>query len=105
MPVFGLVVRFDLGETHAVDFDALVAETVERIRSEEPGTLVYTCHEVRDDPQARIFYKRYKDEEAFNAHEEQDHVKHFLSERTRYLTSAPRVEFLHLTLGKGFPLG
>ena len=86
-------------------FDALVAETVAGVRSEEPGTLVYGCHEVRDDPRARIFYELYEDEEAFGTHEEHEHVKHFLNERTKYLTSAPRVEFLNFTLGKGVPLG
>ncbi len=40
--MLGLVVRFDLRDAAAADgFDALVAATGERIRAEEPGTLLY----------------------------------------------------------------
>jgi quinol monooxygenase YgiN len=103
--LFGLVVRFELREASEKSFDALVRDTVARVRSEEPGTLMYACHEVQGNPQARIFYELYEDEGAFAAHEEQEHVKHFLNERKRYLTSPPRVEFLRPTLGKGVDVG
>jgi quinol monooxygenase YgiN len=101
--VFGLVVRFDLAEESIEAFDALAYDILAQVRSREPGTLVYACHEVRDTPLARIFYELYEDERAFEAHEQQDYVKHFLQEREKYLTSTPRVEFLNFTEGKGIP--
>jgi quinol monooxygenase YgiN len=100
--VFGLVVRFDLKTGTGPSFDALTKETVERIRASEPGTLIYTCHTVEGESDARLFYELYRDRDAFEAHERQEHVRRFLSEREQYLT-ATRVEFLALQTGKGTP--
>lgn len=100
--MFGLVVRFDLRAGAGPSFDALTSETVERIRTSEPGTLIYTWHAVEGEPDARVFYELYRDREAFEAHERQEHVRRFLKEREQYLT-ATRVEFLVLQAGKGTP--
>jgi quinol monooxygenase YgiN len=78
---FGLVVRFTLRPGHEREFDKLVAATVAEIEQHEPGTLLYIAHLVDDDPQTRIFYELYRDKAAFEAHEEQPHVQHFLAER------------------------
>ncbi|MFI9309058.1 putative quinol monooxygenase [Streptomyces triculaminicus] len=83
---FGLFVRFTLKEGTAADFDALVRETAEAIRAKEPGTLIYVCHEVDGAPSERVFYELYADHDAFEEHERQPHTRHFLSERTKYVT-------------------
>jgi quinol monooxygenase YgiN len=101
--MFGLVVRFDLQPGHAEAFDRLVAETTARIRADEPGTLLYLCHRVDGEPLARIFYELYRDQAAFQVHEEQPHVKAFLQERERYMARPARVEFLDRLDGKGWP--
>lgn len=88
---FGLVVKFHLLEEHGEAFDALVAETVELINTEEPGTLVYLTHVEDGDPDARVFYELYRDREAFEAHEASDHVRHFLAEREAHLSGPPEV--------------
>jgi quinol monooxygenase YgiN len=99
--MFALVVRFYLrDEEGARGFDALVAETAPRIRESEPGTLIYAVHKVKDAPLSRVFYELYESREAFDAHEKQPHVKHFLAERERFLTGH-RVEFLETPSGKG----
>ncbi len=100
--MFGLVVRFDLRVGAGPSFDALTNETVERIRTSESGTLIYTCHIVEGEPDARVFYELYCDREAFETHERHEHVRRFLKEREQYLT-ATRVEFLALQTGKGTP--
>ncbi|MBV9847368.1 MAG: antibiotic biosynthesis monooxygenase [Kutzneria sp.] len=98
-----LTVRFSLrDEDAATEFDALVADTVAKIRIEEPGTLVYAVSAVRDAPLSRVFYEVYESRAAFEAHERQDHVRRFLSERERHLTGV-RVEFLDIPRGKGIP--
>lgn len=101
--MFGLVVRFDVAPDQAAAFDELTGETVDQVRTREPGTLVYACHAVTDEPSARVFYELYRDREAFEDHERQDHVRRFLAEREQYLTGAPRVEFLTLQTAKGVP--
>lgn len=87
----GLVVRFDLLDGHEGAFDALVAETVELIRSEEPGTLAYATHREADAPSVRIFYELYRDAAAFDAHEGAPHVRRFLAERGAHLRAEPQV--------------
>ncbi|MCP3014822.1 antibiotic biosynthesis monooxygenase [Nocardiopsis dassonvillei] len=99
--MFGLSVRFTLKDEAAVDgFDALVAETLPHIRRSEPGTLVYAVHTVEGKPLERIFYELYADRTAFEAHEEQPHVKRFLDARGAFLASVD-VDFLDLVDAKG----
>jgi hypothetical protein len=51
--MFGLCVRFTCkDETSARAYDRLVAETVEAIRTSEPGTLLYASHLVNGQPLA-----------------------------------------------------
>ena len=99
--MFGLVVRFDLEAGGAVGFDQLVEETAPLIRAQEPGTLIYACHTVEGEPNARIFYELYRERAAFEEHERQAHVMRFLAERERYFAGPPRVEWLTFQDGKG----
>jgi quinol monooxygenase YgiN len=80
-----------------------VAATVARIREEEPGTLLYLCHRVQGEPQARVFYELYADREAFEAHGRQSYVKAFLDQREAYMAGPARVEFMDPADGKGWP--
>ncbi|MCW2900215.1 MAG: Antibiotic biosynthesis monooxygenase [Streptosporangiaceae bacterium] len=99
--MFGLVVRFTCkDEASAEDFDHLVADTVEQIKAHEPGTLVYAVHRVEGEPLQRMFYELYADRAAFDAHEQQEHTKRFLSARELYV-STYAVDFLSLQTGKG----
>jgi quinol monooxygenase YgiN len=99
--MFGLVVRFELRDAAAAEaFDALVRETVERIKTAEPGTLVYVTHTVEDAPLSRVFYEVYQDRTAFEAHEQQSHITRFLRERESHVMSI-RVEFLAPAVAKG----
>lgn len=101
---FGLVVKFTLKPGHEEAFDELVSETLPGVRDGEPGTLIYTCHRVRDAPSERLFYELYRDREAFDAHGQQPHVRRFLAEREQHLERAV-VDFLTLAAGKGVPPG
>lgn len=96
---FALVVRFTVTPGREADFDQLVAETGEGIRADEPGTLVYACHEVIGAPRQRIFYELYANKAAFEAHEQTAHTRRFLAQREALLEST-QVDFLSLTGGK-----
>ncbi|MFE0043974.1 putative quinol monooxygenase [Streptomyces albireticuli] len=83
---YALTVRFTLRDTKAAQqFDDLVAQAIEGIRS-EPGTLIYAVHTPVDEPLARVFYELYTDRAAFQAHEEQAHTKRFLAAREELLS-------------------
>jgi len=99
--MFGLVVRFTLKDGAAADFDRLVEVTVPEIHRYEPGTLVYAVHQVEGEPNTRVFYELYRDRAAFDDHERQDHTRRFLSERERYLSGPPQVDFLALQTAAG----
>jgi quinol monooxygenase YgiN len=99
--MFGLFVRFtckDQASTEA--YDKLVAETIETIKANEPGTLVYASHLVDGEPLQRIFYELYKDKAAFEAHEAAPHTRRYLDQRGQYLAST-EVDWLTLQAGKG----
>ena len=42
----------------------LAADTL----AKEPGTLVYSCHQRRDDPTTFVFYEKYESDAAFAEH-------------------------------------
>lgn len=101
---YALAVRFTTRDADAAaQFDALVARTLEGIRT-EPGTLVYVSHTPVDEPLVRVFYELYEDESAFQAHEKQPHTRQMLKEREQYLTNV-EVTFMHETAGKRPPTG
>jgi len=96
---FALVVRFTVRPGAEAQFDALVAKTAAGIRDHEPGTLVYACHTVQDQPRQRIFYELYQNRAAFDAHEQTAHTRQFLAERGALLEST-EVDFLTVADGK-----
>jgi quinol monooxygenase YgiN len=104
MSGFGLVVRFLIRAGHERQFDELVAQTLAGIRDHEPGTLVYASHAVEGEPRTRVFYELYRDRAAFDVHESQDHVRHFLAARDEHVESFT-VDFLDLLIAKGVGTG
>ncbi len=101
--MYALVVRFDIRYGTEDAFDRLVADVTARIRAEEPGTLLYLCHTVQNEPTARVFYELYRDREAFRAHEVAQYVKEFHAQREPLMARPGRVEFLDRLDGKGWP--
>src|SRR3569833_3406166 len=99
--MFGLVVRFTCKDQASAEaFDRLVAATVDKIRTDEPGTLVFVVFCVVGVLLLCFFYELYRDRAGFDAHGEQEHTKKFLDERGQYL-SATEVDWLTLLTGKG----
>ena len=99
--MFGLCVRFTCRDQSSAEaYDRLVAETVEAIKVNEPGTLVYASHLVEGQPLQRIFYELYRDRDAFEAHEASSATRHYLDQRDQYLAST-EVDWLTLQTGKG----
>ncbi|MCL7496050.1 antibiotic biosynthesis monooxygenase [Streptomyces sp. MCA2] len=83
---YALMVRFTLRDTPAaLQFDSLVARTIEGVRT-EAGTLVYAVHTPVDEPLVRVFYELYANRAAFEVHEEQPHTQHFLVAREELLS-------------------
>ena len=103
MTGLAIVVTHVLKAGHEEAFDALMLRTLESIRAEEPGTVIYASHTVPGKPELRIFYELYRDRAAFEAHEAHAHIQHFLAERLTHIESVD-VEFLDLVSGHAQPL-
>ena len=98
--MFVLIVRFQLHLDTIEAFDKLVLKTLLGIESCEPGTISYIVHANPESPAERVFYECYKDLEAFEFHEMQEHTRLFLKERQQYLVSDPEV--FKLIVSDGF---
>jgi quinol monooxygenase YgiN len=99
--MFGLFVRFTCKDQASAEaYDRLVTETIDAIKTDEPGTLVYASHLVDGQPLERIFYELYRDRAAFDAHGAAPHTRRYLAERGQYLAST-EVDYLTLQAGKG----
>jgi quinol monooxygenase YgiN len=102
--MFALVVRFDIRDEEAAKtFDELTAEALAQITAKEPGTLVYATSTINDAPLSRVFYEVYANDDAFQAHEQAEHVKEFHAKKNPLLVSH-RVEFLSFGPAKGLPV-
>lgn len=95
-----LFVRHILKPGHESAFDDLVAATVPAIGERESGTILYLVHTVVGEPLQRVFYEMYTDQEAFQEHEKQEHVRRFLDTRTQHVESIT-VDFMTPTDGCG----
>ncbi|QZA10146.1 antibiotic biosynthesis monooxygenase [Mycolicibacter heraklionensis] len=89
--MFALLVRFSVRAGHEDAFDALVAQTLAAITTEEPDTIIYASHIQDGQPRVRVFYECYRSPEAFQAHEAAPHTRRFLYERIQHLAGPPEV--------------
>jgi quinol monooxygenase YgiN len=99
--MLALVVRFEVKPEMVAEFDLMMSRTLDGIREQEGGTLLYFTARVADDPCSRVFVEVYADDDAFAAHERYPHTRRFLQDREPMIDSY-RVEFLDPIDGK-FP--
>ncbi|MDQ2812939.1 MAG: antibiotic biosynthesis monooxygenase [Actinomycetota bacterium] len=100
---YGRILIFTLHDDRVADFDRLAGHAAERVRTAEPGTLVYVIHLVPNAPLQRIFYEIYRDQAAFDRHEDQPYMRRFVADR-RACVLATNVIELRLTHAKIAPL-
>lgn len=100
----GLVVRFILRRGEETRFDELVDPALRLIAAQDPGTVLYLVHEVRDAPHERLFYELYRDDEAFVAHDRSGYVRAFLAEVEELLAAPVEVARVRLHAGVGIDL-
>ena len=85
--MLALVVRFAVRRGCVERFDQLVAETLQGIAEAEPDTLVYLTCVPESDLEVRVFLEVYRDQTAFERHEQQPHVRAFLQARNDLVDS------------------
>jgi len=99
----GLIAIYTLLEDKVAAFDRMTEEAAEQVRAQEPDTLVYVIHTVPKAPMQRIFYEIYRDQAAYERHEQQPYIKRFVTARRPHVLATNVIE-LRLKYAKISPL-
>ncbi|WP_046472155.1 putative quinol monooxygenase [Allosalinactinospora lopnorensis] len=83
----GIITIYTLVEGYQDTFDELVEEIVEEVTRREPDTLLFACHTVPSAPLQRIIYAIYRDQLAYEEHEQQPHIMEFARETQGYVVA------------------
>lgn len=89
---YGHITVYTLREGQEDAFDRLTEDAVRAVREREPDTLIYACHTARNAPNQRVFYQLYRDRMAYQEHERQPHIQHFLAEGAPYVRTTKVIE-------------
>lgn len=63
-----VVARIKAAEGHSEELAAKFQDMVAWVRDNEDGTLTYACNRSSDDPNSFLFFERYTDQAALDAH-------------------------------------
>jgi quinol monooxygenase YgiN len=66
--MFTVLAELKVREGKIDEAKAAFRELAKTVKAAEPGTLVYTFHQRKDDPRTFVVYERYQDESAFHTH-------------------------------------
>ncbi len=73
---------------------AVIAEFVQTIEEKEPGTLLYSSMQAKDDPRHFIHYMEFVDSESHQSHRTTVHVRTFVKKLYPLCVEEPNPTFL-----------
>ena len=76
--MIAIVVELKVPSNGAKDFRALAEQHARRCLEREPGCLQFDITQDPADPEQWLFYERYRDEAALDAHRKTDYLAKFL---------------------------
>ncbi|GAB3206853.1 hypothetical protein GCM10027294_10900 [Marinactinospora endophytica] len=88
----GIITIYTLAEGHGDAFDDCADEVVEEVARHEPDTLLFACHTVPSASSQRIVYAIYRDQLAYEEHEQQPHVLEFERRRAPHVVATNVIE-------------
>ncbi|MCD2108851.1 MULTISPECIES: putative quinol monooxygenase [Rhodococcus] len=74
-------------------FEAVVAELAEKVRTEEPGTVLYQLIRSKTDTNSYKFMELYQDGAAIKAHGTSEHFQAAGKAMAPFLAGAPQIEY------------
>jgi quinol monooxygenase YgiN len=95
MPIYQTA-RFKVKPEALKKCEQAIREFVQYVNDNEPGTLLYTSVQEKDDPTSFLHYFIFQDEAARQVHANSDGVKHFTS--ILYPETLEGVEFTEYTI-------
>lgn len=66
---YGVSMRVRVKAERREEFIALIRQLAHDVRANEPGTLVFECMQNEADPLEFVFAERFRDREAWKAHQ------------------------------------
>ncbi|GAA3729899.1 putative quinol monooxygenase [Salinactinospora qingdaonensis] len=90
--LYGIITIYTLADGHGEVFDDCAEKFVDKVARYEPDTLLFACHTVPSAPLQRIIYAIYRDQLAYEEHEQQPHVADFARERARHVVATNVIE-------------
>jgi quinol monooxygenase YgiN len=99
---YGQITVYTLLDGRESAFDRLSRDAVRAARQSDPGTIIYACHEVVGAPTQRIFYQLFRDQAAFQEHQNRPYVRQFLTDSRSHVIATNVIE-LRLDAAKVMP--
>lgn len=84
--MIAIVVELKVPSNGAMDFRALAEQHARRCLEREPGCLQFDITQDPADPEQWLFYERYRDEAALDAHRKTDYLAKFLESTRSHIT-------------------
>ena len=84
--MIAIVVELKVPSNGAKDFRALAEQHARRCLEREPGCLQFDITQDPADPEQWLFYERYRDEAALDAHRKTDYLAKFLKSTRSHIT-------------------
>ena len=84
--MISIVAEFKVALSGAGNFRALAEQHAHRCLEREPGCWQFDITQDHADPEQWLFYERYRDEAALDAHRKTDYLAKFLESTRSHIT-------------------
>ncbi len=95
-----VIARLKVRAGSEADFERASREMIAHVKAQEPATLTYLFHRARHDPRTFVFFERYADQPALDAHSQSAAMMKFMGAIGQLLDEAPVIEMFEEIDGK-----
>jgi quinol monooxygenase YgiN len=92
------IAELEIDPTQLESYQAVVKEEMETSVRVEPGVLAIYCVAEKDNPNRLRFFEIYADENAYRAHVESPHFKHYVTATQPMIRSRKLIETVPIQL-------
>ncbi len=92
--MIGIVATLKVQEGKQADFEGVFLELTAKVRSSEPGNLVYQLTKSRIDPTVYKVIELYRDQEAVSAHGSSEYFRELGRKMGAFMAGRPEIEHL-----------
>jgi len=92
--MIGVVATLKVQDGKAAEFEAIFRELTAKVRTNEPGNLLYQLTRSRSEEGAYKVLEIYRDQDSLAAHRETDHFRELGRKMGPFMAGRPEVELL-----------